>query len=428
MKKKILALFLSLTVLFASRSCKNEDFPKKTITTVLTGNIVDRDSSKALYLVEKTGDFQTTHIKIPISNRKFNYTLTAKYLQHYHLAFAEEIESNQGYMSIDFFNDADTVTFELYPFEISEQNKISGGSLNSIRNDVRRETNVFWNQIYDTYDQMDYLEITKKWLTKEVYAIKAKYYATENLIEKAELNRKIEKIRSEDRYISPEGKRLENQIDSLLKTIEDWELDWIQKENSLVGYSMLFEKFEVFNLNHPERLWELKDPFELYMKTHPKHPYTEIAKIKLQATSSIKLNGTYIDFKSNRNEDQLVLTSSTVADNKYTLIDLWAPWCASCIEKDRQLQPAYEQLKSKGLEVHAVLGSIKDKEQFLKESEKYKYPWNLNYELNHEFNIWDKYNIRRSGGSQFLVNQKGTILAINPTVQEIDSILNAMEP
>ena len=90
------------------------------------------------------------------------------------------------------------------------------------------------------------------------------------------------------------------------------------------------------------------------------------------------------------------------------------------------MKPEYSKLKAKGFEVFAVVGGIKEKEQYEKTKKKYNYPWKLNYELNQEFKIWEKYNIGRSGGSQFLVNSKGKILAVNPYPKEIDSLLNIL--
>lgn len=78
------------------------------------------------------------------------------------------------------------------------------------------------------------------------------------------------------------------------------------------------------------------------------------------------------------------------------------------------------------MEVFAVIGGINSKDKYITNRNKYNYPWKVNYELDEEFNIWYKYNITNSGGSQFLVSSRGKILAINPEPNEIDSILNTM--
>jgi thiol-disulfide isomerase/thioredoxin len=144
----------------------------------------------------------------------------------------------------------------------------------------------------------------------------------------------------------------------------------------------------------------------------------------INGIKNAKVGGFYTDFSAKTPNDKMILLSETISKNKLTLIDLWAPWCGPCIAKDKLLKPEYSRLKEKGFEVFAVLGGIKEKKSFTETKDKYNYPWKLNYELNEEFKIWEKYNISRSGGSQFLVNSKGKILAINPYPKEIDSLLN----
>ena len=51
------------------------------------------------------------------------------------------------------------------------------------------------------------------------------------------------------------------------------------------------------------------------------------------------------------------------------------------------------------------------------------YPWLKLIELNDTNQIWTKYRIPNAAGGTFLVNAEGIILAINPTVEEIESIL-----
>jgi hypothetical protein len=70
-----------------------------------------------------------------------------------------------------------------------------------------------------------------------------------------------------------------------------------------------------------------------------------------------------------------------------------------------------------------AIGAIRRHDQFLQSINKYKYPWTVLSEINNENDIWEKYGISKSGGSQFLVDNVGKILAINPSTEELEKII-----
>ena len=52
-----------------------------------------------------------------------------------------------------------------------------------------------------------------------------------------------------------------------------------------------------------------------------------------------------------------------------------------------------------------------------------KCPWENLVELNDVEQIWEKYGIGNAAGGDFLIDEKGTIIAINPSVDEIRNFL-----
>ena len=172
----------------------------------------------------------------------------------------------------------------------------------------------------------------------------------------------------------------------------------------------------------------LEESLKSYHQKYPDHPYTRQTRNLLNAFRKIKVNGTYIDFSAPDKDGNIVSISSVVENSKVTLIDLWAPWCAPCIKKSKKLAPHYPEFKKKGFEAIGLLSGIDTISKYYEAIEKFPNPWKVLVEVNNEYNIYEKYSIGNSGGSQFLVNQNGTILAINPSVQEIDSILNILQP
>ena len=51
------------------------------------------------------------------------------------------------------------------------------------------------------------------------------------------------------------------------------------------------------------------------------------------------------------------------------------------------------------------------------------YPWLNLLELRDENGIWNKYGVSNAGGITVLVDRDGTILAIHPTAEEVERIL-----
>ena len=108
---------------------------------------------------------------------------------------------------------------------------------------------------------------------------------------------------------------------------------------------------------------------------------------------------------------------------KVALIDLWASWCGPCRINSKQVIPIYEKYKNKGFTVIGVAREQGSDARMKEAIKKDGYPWLNLIELNDTNQIWTKYRIPNAAGGTFLVNAEGIILAINPTVEEIESIL-----
>jgi len=154
-------------------------------------------------------------------------------------------------------------------------------------------------------------------------------------------------------------------------------------------------------------------------KKFPDHPYSEIFKV----FNSLKVGGYYTNFKSPDKEGHLVDISDVIKANKITLIDLWAPWCGPCIEKGNAMIPIYNKFKAAKFEIVGVVGGIKDTESYINAIDKVKYPWQNLSEISNKDKIWEKFNIMNAGGRMFLIDNMGIILAIDPSVVEIEKIL-----
>lgn len=420
MKKSYFFLLILFTITFFS--CKTEK-EIKLKTTVLIGEVIDRDSSKTVSLIKKSGKHLVSSIKIPIRNGKFSHIIHDEFIQEYELAFDDELEIG-SWRPIKFFNDKDTVKLNLHTKENYIKNNLIGGDLNNKVTFLNKEAKtLFQDKInHISFTKIDSLIKNNKWNSNEVASLYKQLNATEDYEKRRKIYEKLNNLRKNKKDLSVVGRFWKNKVDSINYEYNNWKNNTIDKDTSLVGYTMIIDKL-YYSTDY--NLLFIEKKLKKYHSKYKNHPYTSMTKNIINGIKNAKVNGYYSDFKSNTYNNEIIKVSSIIPKNKLTLIDLWTTWCAPCISKDKELVPYYENLKKKGFEVFSVV-NLNSKEEYLTANDKYKYPWKVNYEINYEYNIWHKYNISRSGGSQFLVNSKGKILAINPEPKEIDSILNSM--
>jgi thiol-disulfide isomerase/thioredoxin len=109
---------------------------------------------------------------------------------------------------------------------------------------------------------------------------------------------------------------------------------------------------------------------------------------------------------------------------KYAFVDLWAPWCGSCIAGCKAAIPVYEEFHDNGFTVVAVAGQFKKIEAIKKRLEQDKYPWLTLVEYESDHSIWDTYGVKWSGGITFLVDPNGKIVLMDPTPKQLRRVLN----
>lgn len=116
-------------------------------------------------------------------------------------------------------------------------------------------------------------------------------------------------------------------------------------------------------------------------------------------------------------------------EGKLVLLDFWGTWCGPCIQEIPALVQIYNTYKDEqfgeanGFEILAV-AMDKDKERWEKTIE--------NRGMNWKGHVSDLKRMRGEVGAlyrvreiptKYLLNEKGVIISVNPTVQELDAIL-----
>ena len=351
-------------------------------TCYLIGKVVDRNST-AIILNRVTDSPRSQGILVDIDSAGyFHYEMNFDDIEAYELIFKDELD-RWAWRPIRFFPDNDTIRFVLYPMQMADSNKIIGSVLSEKEHKFNQELfEAFNSEFVFWYQEMDSLETINA--TDSDYA-----------------------------------KFVLNNIDSLNKEWFWFDLKYAKKKHNLFGFSKLIRILREERDRNLIPLDTLKSYLNLFQQKFPNHRYTKIAQYRINALENIKVGGTYVDFTAPDLHDFSINLSSCISKNKLTLIDLWAPWCEASIQRSKRIMPLFEELNEKGFDIIGVVGDISSKESFIQEIEKHKYPWTVLSEINDKDNIWEKYGIPRSGGRQFLVDNKGKILAINPTPNEL---------
>ena len=357
-------------------------------TCLLIGKVVERES-KSIRILKLTDPIKTHYNTINIDeNGNFEYVLSAPFLERYELVFEDEFQSG-SWREIQFFPDSDTIEFILFPMEKFASNSISGSALSLQEKIMIAQLE---NELKPRYDS----------LNQELNSLKN---------------------RSDTALIS----QVTAELERFSTMVDYWILDYARKDRSIFGYAKFLDLVKAHNSSGSNGTIPI-DTFQTYsdvfQRAFPGHPYGAYALQLMNNFQDRLLGRQYIDFTGKSSAGTPIRLSDIVSDNRFTLLDIWAPWCAPCIKKSRALLPFFKQYRKSGFSVISIVGGIKNEVQFTNAVRKHNYPWPQIPEVNDEKGIWKKYGIV-GGGSQFLIDSKGNIVSINPDADQLEAFLSA---
>lgn len=331
-----------------------------------------------IILLKSTEDERYAGVKIAIdADSTFKHEMQVQVVEEYSFVFQSEY-LNGMWKPIRFYPDGKLISFKLYPPEEYERNTITGSPLTEQKKEYKLKRSANFSADLDYwYDKL--------------------YAPNQDPMTKT---------------------KAQHNIDSLTRTSFRWQQDYFSKDSSIVGY---YEYYEALLMSDDIDIDDndLKMAHKFWISKFPNHPLSEEVENLMHASDQVVVGGLYVDFDLIKKEDSGINVSEMITKNEYTIIDLWAPWCGPCIKKSKALKENYNTLKTFGVNVIAVIGGINDYSSYKKAKEKYNYPWEVYSEVNNKNKIWSKYGIPYAGGSQFLLNKKGEILAINANIDSI---------
>ena len=371
MKKLILIKLLLSTVILLGQN-----------TTEIKGfiNNIDIDT---LVIAKTYQDFRYNGIEIPVQKGKlFSYFLKHKYIEEYSIVYKSDVKKGH-WRPINFFPNGKIIKFELYPTSEYINNKIIGDNLREL---------------------------------------KIKY--------QEQFGKKFSKIGNEI-Y----GKIFQLKKGSVLYNKAKSRLDSLNREALLFQYYYFLNDESILGLNEYVYLLKnakqmmissdiLKEYQEFYLKKEFDHPLIERAiNLYTALSNKIKIGKQFIDVALTDEKNISLNLSELIKENKYIILDLWSPWCGSCVRKSKTLKQNFSRIKTNA-KIIGVIGGINEIEKAEKAINRLAYPWKNFIELSDRNQIWKKYDIANSGGAQFLINNEGEILAINPKLEELIKIIN----
>jgi len=407
---KVLSLFFAIIVF---TGCSNKE-----INCTIKGTVSGRDSD-TIMLLKATDDPRFCDVLIPIKDSTFEYKLVIPVTEAYSLIFMDE--SGEGsWRPVYFFPENGVTNFRL--FSDYEKNQISGGNLNKQYGDYIKSFDEKFKPLYQPLnDSLDLLWKEGEYYSSEMNALLNKMRTTEGDKERQLIYKQMAELRSNGRDMSLKGKQLNIKLDSVFARMIKWRYKYISNNPSIVSYYFLMQDISGIKQNKID-VNDIKANYDILSRKYPDHPYSMLIYEMLESNKNITIGGRFIDFSApdlNGNDYKL----SELIKGKVGLIDLWASWCGSCISASRTMIPVYEDFKDKGFTVIGVARERGNTDNMKTRIETEKYPWINLVELDDKGHIWNKYGIPNAGGGTFLVGKDGKILAINPTADEVRTIL-----
>ncbi len=211
---------------------------------------------------------------------------------------------------------------------------------------------------------------------------------------------------------TPENKCLQGYIDSFISFQDSLLRQSVADLPSVSGLYWILFTMESADKN-PEIIQPWMDVYDnTYAALFPEHPYHSM----ILALTGNQKGDIIRDFSlPDVNGDQHKLSDLTAG--KIAVVDFWASWCGSCRNRSKALIPVYEKYAGDDFTVVGVALEYKNDAAWRKALDRDGYPWiNL-------IALDAVPSLKANHSKVFVLDRDGTILAIGPTAEELDTLL-----
>lgn len=361
---------------------------------------------------------------IPVKNGAFSYVLESRYPEAYCIMPGEDIR----FITYDglLFSEGGDITV-----------KITGQPDGEYLTEVMTEMplTVKMHEFYDSGDSnpeykayealSDSLWANDLVLTPEYIGIQDKISRAETDGEHSMLRARLDSlVRAGMKYT--EAGRMLNELGDKIKLDDEMSLIEFVKSDLTAGGLFCIAR----------RMWDSDETYRQtfidiynsrYRGRFDGHPYcAEIEKIIPVYQHEVATVGKpYIDVEALDSDGKMKKLSGFI-DGKVSLIDMWASWCLPCRRNSRAIIPVYEKYKDRGFTVIGLAREMDNDQAMRNALIQDGYPWNSLAEINDRNFIWTLYGTPNTPGRTLLVNREGIVVAINPSADELDALLDKM--
>ena len=408
-------LFLFLTVAVLLGACTNQETGK--MHCHIEGTVPD--STYTMMLLAPSGsDFRVVDAdSIPVVDGKFTFDLYVDEVLPYDIISMEEHKSGSWYTCTFFVEEGEAnITFH-HMEKDSQAPTLASESPTNKR--YLQYLSVLEDMTSPLEREADSLINIGRWNTPRMMELEAQFHTARDEQARLKLAQEATELRESGEAFTPEYYAFQAKSRRVREEHDKYIEDYMRNDRSVIGLNLL--RHQALRSRNTSRDLELTTIYnEIYQPLFPSHPLSKQIEEWIQSLG-IKVGNRYIDFTAPA-LDGTQHTLSKEINGKIALIDLWASWCGSCRRTSKSMIPLYEKYKERGFTVVGVARESK-REDMERALARDGYPWLNLLELQDEHKIWEKYGVSRAGGITVLVDRDGTILAIHPTAEEVERIL-----
>lgn len=227
-----------------------------------------------------------------------------------------------------------------------------------------------------------------------------------------EIYREFNKIQELDESYSPEGLVVKRQLDGLQAELDSLHIAYVEGHPSIGSLYRIYSAIN-YDRDNSDKAKAWVDLYDnSFADLFPDHPYHAMI-LSLTANQA----GERIRDFTLPDKHGVQHTLSELTAGKMAVVDFWASWCGSCRIRSKALIPVYEKYAGDDFTVVGVALEYKNDAAWRNALAKDGYPWtNL-------IAIDAAPTLMANHSRVFLLDRNGTILAIDPTPADLDTIL-----
>lgn len=384
-----------------------------------------KDTTVRYILLQKVGqDLRHDDIlKIPVEQGCFQHEITFEKPEAITLYTNHIIDKSAGRYS-DLFFEAGNIRITIFTQDQFDDNIIEGGPLNQEYQKLQKELkSKYITPMNAIQDSMEVLYAADKLLSDSMKELIKKFNENPSGEEELLLFNIRDSLRNHDLDMTAEGKALDKRGKGLLNSLLKDRISYMKNNSSIVAYKLFLDDI-LYSRQTDKKIDidEVKENYFRLSKAHSGHPYNIYAHDLIAAIDNIRIGHKFVDFTAPDIQGNIFRLSELIK-GKIALINLWATWCGPCITKSKTMLPLYAAYKDKGFTIIGVAGEHKNTDNLVKFLEREKWPWINLVDLDKKEKIWQKYSADHKAGAFFLIDRKGSIVAIDPNADEIKAIL-----